>query len=164
KMAAGLLLLVCAGGLLLPAEAQDSYNQLPTAVRAGVDLALEQLTSHASVKHHFRFLKSVEKKERDEGFGVLYLYHNFHLRPTRCAKGTPASDSRVCHFRNDRPVMDCAVCYKTVNEQIETTPEPYVHCIQRPRLTAEMTTTRLDHWKKMTYRTGGASIMALSTG
>uniref|UniRef100_A0A087Y1U6 Retinoic acid receptor responder protein 2 n=1 Tax=Poecilia formosa TaxID=48698 RepID=A0A087Y1U6_POEFO len=163
-MAAGLLLLVCAGGLLLPAEAQDSYNQLPTAVRAGVDLALEQLMSHASVKHHFRFLKSVEKKERDEGFGVLYLYHNFHLRPTRCAKGTPASDSRVCHFRNDRPVMDCAVCYKTVNEQIEMTPEPYVHCIQRPRLTAEMTTTRLDHWKKMTYRTGGASIMALSTG
>uniref|UniRef100_A0A3B3UYN2 Retinoic acid receptor responder protein 2 n=1 Tax=Poecilia latipinna TaxID=48699 RepID=A0A3B3UYN2_9TELE len=105
-MAAGLLLLVCAGGLLLPAEAQDSYNQLPTAVRAGVDLALEQLTSHASVKHHFRFLKSVEKKERDEGFGVLYLYHNFHLRPTRCAKGTPASDSRVCHFRNDRVSLD----------------------------------------------------------
>uniref|UniRef100_A0A3B5LZF1 Retinoic acid receptor responder protein 2 n=1 Tax=Xiphophorus couchianus TaxID=32473 RepID=A0A3B5LZF1_9TELE len=159
-----LLLLVCAGGLLLPAEAQDSYDQLPTVDKAGVDLALEQLLTNSGVKHHFRFLKSVEKNERDEGFGVRFLYHHFHLRPTRCAKGTAASDSRICPFRNDRPLMDCAVCYKTVDEQIETTPEPYVHCIQRPRLTEEMTTTRMNHWKKMTYKTGGATIMALSTG
>lgn len=75
-MAAGLLLLlVCAGGLLLPAEAQGSYDQLPTALKAGVDLALEQLMSHAGVKHHFRFLKSVEKNERD----VSLSFSNLHF-------------------------------------------------------------------------------------
>lgn len=30
--------------------------------------------------------------------------------------------------------MDCAVCYKTVNDLIEPDPRPYVHCIQKPRL------------------------------
>lgn len=34
-----------------------------------------------------------------------------------------------------QPLMDCAVCYKTVNGQIDSPPKPYVHCIQKPRLT-----------------------------
>ena len=34
-----------------------------------------------------------------------------------------------------QPLMDCAVCYKTANDQIEPKPLPYVHCIQKPRLT-----------------------------
>lgn len=34
-----------------------------------------------------------------------------------------------------QPLMDCAVCYKTVNDQIDSPPKPYVHCIQKPRLT-----------------------------
>lgn len=34
-----------------------------------------------------------------------------------------------------QPLMDCAVCYKTAADQIETSPKPYVHCIQKPRLT-----------------------------
>lgn len=34
-----------------------------------------------------------------------------------------------------QPLMDCAVCYKTANNEIESIPKPYVHCIQRPRLT-----------------------------
>lgn len=70
-----LLLLVCAGGLLLPAEAQDSYDQLPTVDKAGVDLALEQLLTNSGVKHHFRFLKSVEKNERD----VSLSFSNLHF-------------------------------------------------------------------------------------
>lgn len=34
-----------------------------------------------------------------------------------------------------QPLMDCAVCYKTADDQIESIPKPYVHCIQKPRLT-----------------------------
>lgn len=64
KMAAGLLLLVCAAGAVLySAQAQDPYNQLPDNYKKGVDLALEQLNSHAGVHHHFRFLRSLEKSD-----------------------------------------------------------------------------------------------------
>lgn len=34
-----------------------------------------------------------------------------------------------------QPLMDCAVCYKAAEDQIEPSPKPYVHCIQKPRLT-----------------------------
>uniref|UniRef100_A0A4W6G7S1 Retinoic acid receptor responder protein 2 n=1 Tax=Lates calcarifer TaxID=8187 RepID=A0A4W6G7S1_LATCA len=134
-MAAGLLLLVCAGAALYSAEAQEPYNELPDNFKMGVDLAFEQLNSHTGVQHHFRFLKSVEKSEIESGFGVKYLYHHFYLKPTRCPKGTTESNPQRCPFRNDRPLMDCAVCYKTAADQIEADPKPYVHCIQRPRLT-----------------------------
>uniref|UniRef100_A0A3Q2PQY8 Retinoic acid receptor responder protein 2 n=1 Tax=Fundulus heteroclitus TaxID=8078 RepID=A0A3Q2PQY8_FUNHE len=163
-MAARLLLLVCVAAGLLSAEAQDAYSQLPDVYKKGVDLALEQLNSHAGVKHHFRFFKSVDKSEHDVGFGTRFLYHHFYLKPTRCAKGATISDLQSCPFRNDRPLMDCAVCYKTQSDQLEDSPAPYVHCIHKPRLTQAMTTTRWDHWKTMTYSTGGATIMALSTG
>lgn len=62
-MAAGLLLLVCAGAVLYSAEAQDPYHELPDDYKKGVDLALGQLNSHAGVHHHFRFLKSLEKSD-----------------------------------------------------------------------------------------------------
>ncbi len=62
-MAAGLLLLVCAGAVLYSAEAQDPYNEVPDNYKQGVDLALEQLKSHAGVHHHFRFLRSLEKSD-----------------------------------------------------------------------------------------------------
>lgn len=32
-------------------------------------------------------------------------------------------------------LMDCAVCYKTANDLMIMDPKPYVHCIQKPRLT-----------------------------
>ena len=38
-------------------------------------------------------------------------------------------------FVTSQPVMDCAVCYKAAEDQIEPNPKPYVHCIQKPRLT-----------------------------
>ncbi|KAK5878122.1 hypothetical protein CesoFtcFv8_025561 [Champsocephalus esox] len=97
------------------------------------------------------------------GFGVRYLYHHFYLKPTKCAKGTIESISQICAFRNDRPLMDCAVCYKTAADQIETSPKPYVHCIQKPRLTEEMRTTRTEHCKKMSYNSGAPTLLA-STG
>lgn len=60
-MAAALLLLLCAGAVLSSVEAQDSYVQLSDIYKQGVDLALEQLASHSSVQHHFRFLKTLTK-------------------------------------------------------------------------------------------------------
>ncbi|GAA6215136.1 uncharacterized protein zgc:195173 [Lates japonicus] len=163
-MAAGLLLLVCAGAVLYSAEAQEPYNELPDNFKMGVDLAFEQLNSHAGVQHHFRFLKSVEKSEIESGFGVKYLYHHFYLKPTRCPKGTTESNPQRCPFRNDRPLMDCAVCYKTAADQIEADPKPYVYCIQRPRVTEEMRTTRREHCKKMSYNSGAPTLLAVSTG
>lgn len=33
---------------------------------------------------------------------MSYLFHHFHLKPTRCAKGTTESNLQRCPFRNDR--------------------------------------------------------------
>ncbi|KAK7881697.1 hypothetical protein WMY93_030106 [Mugilogobius chulae] len=160
-MAAGLpLLLICA--LLCVAGAQDP--ELSVGYTRGVDLALEQLSSHTTVHHHFRFLRTVDKAEIDSGFGVKYLYHHFYLKPTRCAKGTTDATPQRCPFRNDRPLMDCAVCYKTSMDQIEQEPKPYVHCIQKPRLTELMTTTRTEHCKKMVYNSGAPTLLSVSSG
>lgn len=53
-----LLSLACAGALL-----NSVWTQVPPGHGSGVDLAMEQLASHASVHHHFRFLKSLDKSE-----------------------------------------------------------------------------------------------------
>lgn len=163
-MTTGLLFLVCAGAFLYSAEAQDPYNGLPDNYKKGVDLAIEQLNTHAGVHLHFRFLRSLQKSDIESGFGVRYLYHHFSLKPTRCAKGTTESSPQTCPFRNDRPLMDCAVCYKTMADEIESNPKPYVHCIQKPRLTEEMRTTRTEHCKKMSYNSGAPTLLAVSTG
>ncbi|MEQ2314994.1 hypothetical protein AMECASPLE_017617 [Ameca splendens] len=84
-MAARLLLLVCAGALLHSAEAQDPYDQLSDSYKKGVDLALEPLNTHVGVKHHFRFLRTVEKREHDVSLsftqnihkGFIYTVLNF---------------------------------------------------------------------------------------
>lgn len=77
-MAAGLLLLVCAGAVLYSAEAQDPYGELPVNYRKGVDLALDQLNFHARVVHHFRFMKSLEKSEIEVNvtseFMILFFF------------------------------------------------------------------------------------------
>lgn len=64
-MAARLLLLLCVGAVLSWVGAEDAYADLPESYRSGVDLALEQLNSHAGVHHHFRFLRSLEKAEME---------------------------------------------------------------------------------------------------
>lgn len=79
-MAARLLFLICAGALLLPAEAQNPYDQLSDSYKKGVDLALEQLRSHSKVVHHFRFLGSVDKSEHDVSlFFYMISYFLFYL-------------------------------------------------------------------------------------
>lgn len=39
----------------------------------------------------------------------------------------------LCAFM--QPLIDCAVCYKTLSEEIEPQPKPYVHCIHKTALT-----------------------------
>lgn len=58
-----LLLLLCVCPVLSSVGAEDAYTRLSESYRNGVDLALEQLNSHAGVHHHFRFLRSLEKTE-----------------------------------------------------------------------------------------------------
>lgn len=58
-----LLLLLCVCSVLSWVGAEDAYAHLSESYRNGVDLALEQLNSHAGVHHHFRFLRSLEKTE-----------------------------------------------------------------------------------------------------
>ena len=164
-MAAGLLLLLlCAGAGFHSAEAQELYDELPDAYKFGVDLAFQQLNLHSGVQHHFSFWKTVDKSEIEGGFAVKYIYHHFYMKPTTCPKGTNESSPVRCPFRNDRPLMDCAVCYKTAVEQIEASPKPYVNCIQKRRLTKEMRLSRVEHCKKMSYNSGAPTLLAVSTG
>ncbi|CAB1340639.1 unnamed protein product [Coregonus sp. 'balchen'] len=153
-----LLMLVSAGVLLSSTEAQEAYSKLPDNYRKGVDLSLQQLNSHSGVKHHFLFFKTLLKSDIEPGFGVSYIYHNFYLKATKCPKGTV--DSMQCKFRNDRPLIDCAVCYKTFAGEIEKDPKPYVHCVHKPALTEEITTSRVEHCNTMGYHSGAPTLLA----
>ncbi|KAL1006894.1 hypothetical protein UPYG_G00078590 [Umbra pygmaea] len=157
-MAALVLLLVSAGVLLCSPEAQGAYSKLSDNYRKGVNLALEQLSSHSGVQHHFLFFRSLLKSEIEPGFGVSYVYHNFYLKATTCQKGTV--DSAQCKFRNDRPMIDCAVCYKMFAGEIDKEPKPYVHCVHKPALTEDMKTTRIDHCNAMGYTRGAPTLLA----
>ncbi|KAJ4925198.1 hypothetical protein JOQ06_017933 [Pogonophryne albipinna] len=160
-MAVFLLLLVSSGVLFFSSNAQGAYEKLPENYKKGVDLALEKLDSHAGIQHHFLFFRSITKSDIEPGFDVTYVYHHFYLKATKCPKGTV--DSTACQFRNDRPLIDCAVCYKTFREEIEQEPKPYVHCVHKPALTEDMKTTRLNHCNTMGYSSGAPTLLA-STG
>ncbi|KAK5878120.1 hypothetical protein CesoFtcFv8_025558 [Champsocephalus esox] len=160
-MAVFLLLLVSSGVLFFSSNAQGAYEKLPENYKKGVDLALEKLDSHAGIQHHFLFFRSITKSDISPGFDVTYVYHHFYLKATKCPKGTV--DSTACQFRNDRPLIDCAVCYKTFREEIEQEPKPYVHCVHKPALTEDMKTTRLNHCNTMGYSSGAPTLLA-STG
>ncbi|XP_068438344.1 uncharacterized protein si:ch1073-406l10.2 [Clinocottus analis] len=160
-MAALLLLLFGVGALFSSTHAHRAYDGLPETYRKGVDLALEKLHSHDGIQHHFLFLRSLEKSDIEPGFDVTYIYHHFYLKATKCQKGTV--DVSSCHFRNDRPLIDCAVCYKTFQGEIEQEPKPYVHCVHKPALTEDMKTVRVDHCNTMGYSSGTPTLLA-STG
>ncbi|KAK1884711.1 Retinoic acid receptor responder protein 2 [Dissostichus eleginoides] len=160
-MAVFLLLLVSSGALFFSSNAQGTYEKLPENYKKGVDLALEKLDSHAGIQHHFLFFRSITKSDIEPGFEVTYIYHHFYLKATKCPKGTV--DSTACQFRNDRPLIDCTVCYKTFREEIEQEPKPYVHCVHKPALTEDMKTTRLNHCNTMGYSSGAPTLLA-STG
>lgn len=98
------------------------------------------------------------------GFGVAYIFHHFYLKATTCPRGTTDTSGcqlrndrvslppfllllRCCYFSQDlsrlalrlplcvQPLIDCAVCYKTLRDQIEPDPRPYVHCVHKTALT-----------------------------
>ncbi|KAJ3611197.1 hypothetical protein NHX12_021214 [Muraenolepis orangiensis] len=153
--------LLAAGCLVLPSGAQEAYEQLNDTYKKGVDLAVEKLNSHVGINHHFLFFKSLSQSDIQPGFDVSYIYHRFYLKATRCPRGTV--DTSNCPFRNDRPLMDCAVCYKTFAGAVETTPKPYLHCVRKPTLTQEMRVVRVNHCNQMSYSNGAPTLLA-STG
>ncbi|KAL1006895.1 hypothetical protein UPYG_G00078600 [Umbra pygmaea] len=161
-MAALLLLLVSAGVLMSSTDAQEAYTKLPDIYRKGVNLALDKLNSHSGVQHHFLFFKSLQDYDTESGFDVHYIYHNFYLKPTNCVKGTVNPNPQRCQFKNNRPLMDCAVSYKTFAGEIEKDPKPYVDCIQKPKLTEATKTTRLEHFRKMSYTSGTHTLLTVS--
>ncbi|KAF4095668.1 uncharacterized protein zgc:195173 [Onychostoma macrolepis] len=154
------LVLVSAGVFLDTTEAQEDLSKLPDNYRKGVELAVEQINSYQTIKSVFLFFKSVEKSDIDGGFGVSYLYHRFYLKPTRCPKGTANANPGKCAFRNDRPLIDCGICYKMHEGKIQTYPKPYVHCIHKPQLTQDLLKMRAEHCSQMSYANGSPSLLA----
>ncbi|KAF7667988.1 hypothetical protein LDENG_00037540 [Lucifuga dentata] len=157
-MAALLLFLLSSGALLSSGHAQEAYSKLADTYRKGVDLALLKLNSHAGIQHHFLYFRSIVKSDIESGFNLSYIYHHFYLKATKCPKGTV--DGTACQFRNDRPLIDCAVCYKTFNGGIEPEPKPYIHCVHKPALTEEMKAARVDHCNTMGYSSGAPTLLA----
>ncbi|KAG7269562.1 hypothetical protein CRUP_029831, partial [Coryphaenoides rupestris] len=85
------------------------------------------------------------------GFDLNFVYHNFYLKATNCTRGT--ADASNCVFRNDRPLIDCTVCYKTFAGEVEVRPKPYV-----------MKTERMNHCNQMGYSNGAPTLLASSSG
>ncbi|XP_047468176.1 uncharacterized protein si:ch1073-406l10.2 [Mugil cephalus] len=160
-MASLLLWLFSIGALFFSSNAQDTYDKLSEPYKKGVDLVLENLNSRTGMVHHFLFFKSVQQSDIEHGFDVSFIYHHFYCKATNCPKGT--ADTTRCQFRNDRPLIDCAICYKTFRGDIEQEPKPYIHCVHKPAYTADMKQTRVDHCNLMTYSSGAATLLA-STG
>uniref|UniRef100_A0A3Q3W9H6 Retinoic acid receptor responder protein 2 n=1 Tax=Mola mola TaxID=94237 RepID=A0A3Q3W9H6_MOLML len=158
-MASLLLLLFTFGALLSSSNSQENnYNKLSESYKKGVDLALQKLHSHTGIQHHFVFLRSLLKSDIQPGFDVTYIYHHFYLKPTTCPKGT--LDSKGCQPRKNRPLIDCAMCYKTLRDEIEPEPKPYVHCVHKTALTQEMREASVEHCNQMGYGSGAPTLLA----
>ncbi|XP_074549903.1 retinoic acid receptor responder protein 2-like [Halichoeres trimaculatus] len=158
-MAALLLLLLTVGASFFPSEAQEAYDRLTDEYKKGVDLALEKLHSHVGIQQHFLFFKSLLQSDIEPGFDVKFIYHHFLLKATKCPKGT--ADPTGCQFRNDRPLIDCGVCYKTYTGNIEQEPKPYIHCVHKTTLTAEMKEARVQHCNRMSYSSGAPTLLTV---
>ncbi|KAM9436258.1 uncharacterized protein Hap1MRO34_000754 [Clarias gariepinus] len=144
-------------------QAQNEFMNLSEFYKKGVTLAEKQVNSHNAVQHHFLFFKSQKQSTIEAGFNVNYFYHHFYLKATKCNRGTENADSKKCVFRNDRPMIDCAVCYKMFNNEIQMEPKPYIHCVHKPMLTQEMESSRIEHCNKMSISSGAMTLLA-STG
>ncbi|KAJ8272706.1 hypothetical protein GJAV_G00092450 [Gymnothorax javanicus] len=145
-----------------PPGGQAAYDHLSEDYKKGVDLALEQIKLHASIWHHFLFFKSLSKSKTESGYSVNYIRHNFYLKATKCAKDTSDPSPKSCPFRNDRPLIDCTVCYKMYSGAVESEPKPYVNCVLKPALTKEMTDKRKEHCDKMTYSSGTMTLLGIT--
>ncbi|KAF7691735.1 hypothetical protein HF521_010702 [Silurus meridionalis] len=141
-------------------EAQNEFGKLPESYRKGVKLAEEQVNSHNGVQNHFLFFKSLEHSSIEAGFNVNYFYHHIHLKATKCSRGTENADSKKCAFRNDRPVIDCTVCYKMFDGEIQMEPKPYIHCVHKPALSKEMELARIKHCNSMSVSSGSMTLLA----
>ncbi|XP_077101296.1 uncharacterized protein LOC143752145 [Siphateles boraxobius] len=130
KMA--LLLLVV---LLTAGVSPNDAQQLSDIYKKGVELALHQINARHTIKHHFLFFKAIHQAEIEAGFGVTYIYHNFYLKATTCRRGTENTDTTTCAFRNDRPLIDCVICYKVSAGEIDG--KPYLNCMYRQVLSKE---------------------------
>ncbi|KAL4623411.1 hypothetical protein GN956_G19206 [Arapaima gigas] len=137
-----LLLILATGSFWVLTEGQDSYSQLTELEKKGVDLALQNLYSHPSTQHHFLFFKTLDMVHTEGGFGESFVYHNFFAKATTCAKEIENPDPKKCRFRNDRPLVDCVVCYMGLSDNIARETKPYVSCVRRPALTKEVKTNR----------------------
>ncbi|XP_043082698.1 uncharacterized protein zgc:195173 [Puntigrus tetrazona] len=152
------LVLVSAGVFLDITEAQQDLGKLPDNYRKGVEMAVERVNSYEAIKSVFLFFKSLDKSAIDGGFGVSYLFHHFYLKATRCPKG--AANPTQCAFRHDRPLIDCGICYKIHDGEIQRDPLPYVHCIHKPQLTQDLLKSRAEHCSAMSYANGSPSLLA----
>ncbi|XP_066534809.1 retinoic acid receptor responder protein 2-like [Hoplias malabaricus] len=160
-MAVLLLLVLLSAAELSRCGAED--QGVPELYREGTELALDQVHSHSGVQIHFRFFKTISTSEIDGGFGGKFLFHNFLLKPTKCPKGTRDMDLTKCAFRTDRPMIDCAMCYKTFNGVIEKIPKPYVHCVHKPALTKGMIAQRTQTCQNVSYSSGAASVLLVKS-
>ncbi|XP_011487347.1 uncharacterized protein LOC101165676 [Oryzias latipes] len=158
-MAALMLWLLGVGVLFLGSDAQEAYDDLPEILRIGVDLALTNVNNHSSIQQHFLFFNSVSQMKEELGFNLRYISHHFNLKATDCQRGV--NDTSECQFRNDRPLIDCLVCYKTFEGEIENPPTPYLHCIHKPKLTEEMRRIRAEQCSRMEYRRGSATLLGV---
>ncbi|XP_077410265.1 uncharacterized protein LOC144040183 [Vanacampus margaritifer] len=158
-----LFLLFTVGGALLcsSTEAQEAYGKLEETFKKGVNMSLEKLSEHAGIQNHFLFFRSVTKSNVEAGFDVVFIYHHFYLKATRCPKGTV--DPAGCSFRNDVPMIDCAICYKTFQGVIEPEPKPYLNCLHKPSVTQEVRVSRMEHCNRLAYSNGATNLLA-STG
>uniref|UniRef100_A0A672RPY4 Retinoic acid receptor responder protein 2 n=1 Tax=Sinocyclocheilus grahami TaxID=75366 RepID=A0A672RPY4_SINGR len=135
-MAVLLWVVLLSAGVSL-SQAQESFSKLPDIYKKGVELALRAINAHHASKDHFLFLKSIHQAEIEAGFDVVYIYHNFYLKGTKCKRGTENADTTSCAFRNDRPLVDCVVCYKISAGKIDDKPQPYLSCMYRRSLSKE---------------------------
>ena len=67
-MAFLLTVLLLAAGVLSCTEAQEAYSKLSEPYRKGVDLALQQLNNHPTMKSHFLFFRSLDKSDVSVSF------------------------------------------------------------------------------------------------
>ncbi|KAK9953094.1 hypothetical protein ABG768_017117 [Culter alburnus] len=134
-MALLLLVVLLTAGVSLN-DAEDSFRKLPDIYKKGVELALHQINEHDDIQNHFLFFKAIHQAEIKAGFGVTYIYHNFYLKATTCQRGTENADTTTCAFRNDRPLIDCVICYKASAGEIGG--KTYLNCMNRRALSKDI--------------------------
>ncbi|KAJ8268452.1 hypothetical protein COCON_G00136240 [Conger conger] len=147
-----LFLLLTVGACVSSTEGRRSYDQLPDRYKKGVDLAREHLLLYGSFPYHLLFVKSLNASAVETGFGGKYIYHNFDLKATTCSNDTVDPDPKRCPFRDDRTLINCAVCYKIFSGKVQKVPMPYVTCAHKPFVTQEQADKRFAQCTKMFER------------